>query len=155
MSFFFWIFHVLVKLNVFFTMWNIGMGIIWYFIMRFRYMRFSSLSWINFIFLLCITFHFCYLLYMMSFIWWHTFQWLVITCWRPRCTSKQSQVTIWTSRWKLNLVRCSGILIIVYFILVFSSGSISSLFIPMVKWVIFVFTLLVILSFCVLDLVWN
>ena len=66
--FFFWIFsmsfvfiilllHVFVNLNIFFTVWSLCMGIFWSFIMRFSSMRFSSLSWINWIFSQWITFN--------------------------------------------------------------------------------------------------
>ena len=107
-----WTLGMGIILNVFFTMWMIGVIIIWSFISRLSWMRFSYLSWRNWIFLQWGTCNCYYVLTMMSFIWCYTLQWIVMNCWR------KSWVIIWTSKSKMNLLWCSGMLIILYFIIV-------------------------------------
>ena len=68
-----------------------------------------------------------YILPKMSFIWCHTCLWLGITCWRPRGPI-QCWIIIWIYRIKLSFSRCSGMLIIVYYIIVFFSRYLVFLF---------------------------
>ena len=101
-------------LNIFFIVWTLSMGIVLSFIFSFSSTRFSYFSCINWIFSQLITCHCHYALTRIC----HTGQWLVITCWRYRGSSRQCWGIIWTSRCKINLFWCSSMLVIVYFFII-------------------------------------